>query len=295
MLVFSSIGSPTTSDCIRATNRRMNSSATASATMNRFAAMHDCPLLIARAVTAVFAAASRSALGMTMNGSLPPSSSTVFLTCSPAIDATLAPAPSLPVSVAAATRSSATMPRDRVGADEQTLKDAARRAGFGEQLFERQRALRHVRRVLEQADVPGGERRRGEPNDLPEREVPRHHGQHDAERLERDVALVRRRTSTRSSARNARGVVGVVAASGRALHGFLDRGFDRLAHLERHEPAVLELALLEQLGGAPKHGDALFDRRAPPRKTRAVRRVSRSSISVSFSAGNDAPSRRSLG
>ena len=43
---------------------------------------------------------------MTMNGSLPPSSSTVCFSASPAIAATDWPAGALPVSVAAATRSS---------------------------------------------------------------------------------------------------------------------------------------------------------------------------------------------
>jgi hypothetical protein len=44
-----------------------------------------------------------------MNASEPPSSSTVFLMCLPAIEATALPAPSLPVSVTAATRGSATI------------------------------------------------------------------------------------------------------------------------------------------------------------------------------------------
>ena len=52
--------------------------------MKRLAAMQDWPLLIVRALTAVRTAASRSALGITMNGSLPPSSSTVFLITLPA-------------------------------------------------------------------------------------------------------------------------------------------------------------------------------------------------------------------
>ena len=60
--------------------------------MNRFAAMHDCPLLTIRARMAVFTAASMSAEGMTINGSLPPSSSTLFLICFAAAEATLAPA-----------------------------------------------------------------------------------------------------------------------------------------------------------------------------------------------------------
>ena len=46
---------------------------------NRLAAMHDCPVLIVRALTAVLTARPKSALGITMNGSLPPSSSTALL------------------------------------------------------------------------------------------------------------------------------------------------------------------------------------------------------------------------
>jgi hypothetical protein len=95
------------------TKRRSNSSATDSVTMKRFAAMHDWPLLMVRAFTAVRAAAVISALGITMNGSLPPSSSTVFLICLPAALATWLPAPVLPVRVAAVTRESSMTRRTR--------------------------------------------------------------------------------------------------------------------------------------------------------------------------------------
>lgn len=88
-------------------------------TMNRFAAMQDWPLFCTRAVTAVLAASSRSAEGITMNGSLPPSSSTVGLISSPAMAATDWPAGSLPVRVAAATRGSRRM---RLTAPEETSR-----------------------------------------------------------------------------------------------------------------------------------------------------------------------------
>ena len=74
--------------------------------MKRLAAMQLCPLFWQRAVTATWAAWSRSADGSTTNGSLPPSSSTVFLSSSPATEATARPAGALPVRVAATTRSS---------------------------------------------------------------------------------------------------------------------------------------------------------------------------------------------
>ena len=84
----------------------------------RLPQMQDWPLFCTRAVTACFTAASRSAEGMTMKGSEPPSSSTTFLSARPACSATARPAPSLPVRVTAATRSSAMMPAtasDRIG------------------------------------------------------------------------------------------------------------------------------------------------------------------------------------
>ncbi len=86
--------------------RRRNSSATASTTMKRLAAMHDWPLFCTRALTAVCTVASRSAEGSTMNGSEPPSSRTLFFSACPAVAATDMPALSLPVRVTAATRGS---------------------------------------------------------------------------------------------------------------------------------------------------------------------------------------------
>ena len=114
---------------MRATNCCVNSSAIGSCDDEPFRGDARLSVVDRARVTAVFTAASRSALGMTMNGSLPPSSSTVFLIARPAAAATLLPAPSLPVSVAAATRSSAMMLVDGVGADEQSLKHTVRRAG----------------------------------------------------------------------------------------------------------------------------------------------------------------------
>ena len=222
MFVRSSIGSPTTSARMRSTNRVVNSSAIGSATMKRLAAMHDWPLLIVRAFTAVVhggveigarhhdervaAAQLEHRLLDVLSGRRGDAASRAF-------------------AAGERRRGDAIVgddARDRVGSDEQSLKHAARRARLVEELLDRQRALRHVRRVLEQADVAGRQRRRREADHLPEREIPRHHGEHDAERLERDVAaLVRRLRPARR--RESGGVVGVEAAARRALRRFLDR------------------------------------------------------------------------
>ena len=72
--------------------------------MKRLALMQDWPLFSRRAKVPTRAAAARSAEGITMNGSLPPSSSTTFLISLPAMAATDDPAGPDPVSVAAITR-----------------------------------------------------------------------------------------------------------------------------------------------------------------------------------------------
>ena len=76
-----------------------------------------------------------------MNGSLPPSSSTLFLMLlRRRCDATLAPAGSLPVSVAAFTRSSSRSAATCSDADEQRLKLAAIEARLAKDVLDRERA-----------------------------------------------------------------------------------------------------------------------------------------------------------
>ena len=74
------------------------------------------------------------------------------------------------------------------GLDEQGLEDAAGEAGAADEGFDGESALRDVGGVLEQADVAGHERGREEAEDLPERKVPRHDGEDDAEGVPADVA-----------------------------------------------------------------------------------------------------------
>ena len=75
--------------------------------------------------------------------------------------------------------------------DQQGLEDPLRHAGLAEDLLDRERRLRHVGRMLEQHHVARAERREPGAKRLPEREVPRHHGQDHAQRLEANVALGR--------------------------------------------------------------------------------------------------------
>ena len=120
----SSSGSPTFSAFMPATNRSANASYTSVWTMNRLAAIQDCPLFCTLAVTATWAARSMSAEGITTYGSLPPSSSTVFLTSSPAVDGDR---PSRGLAAGEGGRLDAVVAQDlvdRAGADQQGLEGA---------------------------------------------------------------------------------------------------------------------------------------------------------------------------
>ena len=85
--------------------------------------------------------------------------------------------------------------------DEQRLEGAAGKAGAADERFDGERALRDVGGVLQQADVAGHQRGREKAEDLPEGKVPRHDGEHDAERVPADVAVVVARCAMGSGAR----------------------------------------------------------------------------------------------
>ena len=162
--------------------RCSNSSATDSTTMKRLAAMQLWPAFWKRASTATLAAASRSASSSTMNGSEPPSSSTVFLR------ARTAGAGHQRARVLAAGQRDGGDTRvvDQrlrlLAGDEQRLEHALGKPAAREHLFDGEGALRHVGGVLEHAGVARHQRRRGEAEHLPEGKVPGHDRQHRAER-----------------------------------------------------------------------------------------------------------------
>src|SRR5205085_4815257 len=75
---------------------------------------------------------------------------------------------------------------DRGARYEDGAKKALWESGVADDLFDRQRALWNVRRVLEETRVTRHECRRREPNDLPERKVPGHDRENDAQGLKGD-------------------------------------------------------------------------------------------------------------
>ncbi len=204
--VFSSSGSPIFDAAIRFTKSASKRARTSSTTMKRLPAMQLCPEFTSRAFVQTSAASSRSASSSTRYGSLPPSSSTVFFRSAPAFAATARPAGPLPVSVTARI-SGCSMTRFHLpAADHQRAEQVLRKTGAPKHVLDGERTPGNVRRVLQHCAVARHQPRCGEAEHLPERKVPRHDGQYDAERIERHVARPRVRI-------DALGVRGI------ALHG----------------------------------------------------------------------------
>ena len=78
---------------------------------------------------------------------------------------------------------------DRSAGHQHRGEQAFGKAGLLEDGLDGGRAARHITRVLEYAAVTSYQGRRGEAEHLPERKVPRHDGEHDAERIEVTKAL----------------------------------------------------------------------------------------------------------
>jgi hypothetical protein len=130
--------------------------------------------------------------------------------------------------------------------------------------------------VLEQCDVARDERGRRKAEDLDIGKVPRHHGEHDADRLEPDVVLdaagvdrLRREQPLR--------VVGVVLAEhGRLLDLPLSLAED-LAHLERRLARELRGVRAQGRGERAQQVGALGDRTRAPARERGIGAVDRGS------------------
>jgi hypothetical protein len=229
--------------------------------MKRLAAMQDWPLLMVRASTAVRAARSRSALGITMNGSLPPSSSTVFLMSFAARLAGHLRARRL--AAGERHRLHARIADNALhlrGADQQRLKYVRRKPRSADHVFDFERALRHVGGMLQQPHVARHQRRSREPEHLPERKIPGHDGQHRPDGLVPDEAApgagVQRLVRQQPLA-----VLHVVAAGQRAFGRLGPRRADGLPHLERHDAPQPVLLRFQNLGRRVQPTRAIGERR----------------------------------
>ena len=138
-------------------------------------------------------------------------------------------------------------PLDGGGTDEQALEDALRHARLAEDLLDRKRRLGHVRRVLEQHHIAGGQSGQTRAEGLPEGEVPGHHGEDHTERVKPHIALGARALDTLLG-QQPLPVFGKPACCPGAL---LDLGLgldDRLAHLRGQERGVARLVRAKHAG-----------------------------------------------
>ena len=144
-------------------------------------------------------------------------------------------------------------------------------AGVREQLADRQRAAADVGGVLEHRAVARAQARRGEAEHLPQREVPRHPGEHGAERLERDEAA-RAVARERLVGEELGGMLREPGARERALL-HLGAGLRQgLAHLGGDQRGERVAALEEQLADPRDQRAALGDGGRPPLRVRVPRR-----------------------
>jgi hypothetical protein len=120
--------------------------------------------------------------------------------------------------------------------------------------------------MLEHAAVARHQARRGEAEHLPEREVPRHHREHDAERIEVDEGLLRALDRHRLAREVARGVLGEVLARAGALVDLGEAVGHGLAHLLGHQGGEL---------GAARTQHAAALRMQAARSAKLARRQSR--------------------
>ena len=148
-------------------------------------------------------------------------------------------------------------------ADHQRAKQVFRKARLAEHRFDRERAARHVRGVLEQSRIAGHEARGRKSEHLPEREIPRHHGENDADRIERDKALARL-GQHRFAGQELGGVVGIEGTAERAFLHLGDAVANRLSHLLRHQPAEVLGVLAQGLGRLAHQPSTLIEAGAPP-------------------------------
>jgi hypothetical protein len=118
--------------------------------------------------------------------------------------------------------------------------------------------------MLEHDPVAGHQAGSAGSEDLPEREVPRHDGEDDAERLVRHVAGERLGRDRRIGQVLAC-VLGVVLAGERALGDLRLRLGDRLAHLRGDEGCVALDPAAKELSDPPHRHGALLDAHRPPR------------------------------
>ena len=128
---------------------------------------------------------------------------------------------------------------DHVRADQQGAEGVFGKTGLLEDIVNGQCRARHIGRMFEQPGIARHQGWRCESENLPEGEVPRHHGQHRAEWQVAHKALARFGLDG-SVGKIPLGMAGIVTADRCALLDFGNGAGQRLAHFfGKHSPVVV--------------------------------------------------------
>ena len=184
-----------------------------------------------------------------MDASEPPSSSTTFFSCAPARAATDRPAASDPVRVTAHTPGCSTPRRREIPEITSDEKQPGSNPAVSKSSSSASATPVTFDACLSTTGVAGHQCRCGEPDDLPEREVPRHHGEHHAERLVVDERPTRLGGDVAVGQHRLRSV-GVVPTDPCRLGELGTALTQRLAHLHGHQRRPLVASLEQDLADA---------------------------------------------
>ncbi|MCR5875727.1 hypothetical protein LRS10_17075 [Phenylobacterium sp. J426] len=145
------------------------------------------------------------------------------------------------------------------GGDQHSAEHVGREAGSLEHLFDGQRRARNVGRVLEEPGIAGHQGRCGEAEDLPEREIPRHHRQHRAEGAIDDLGALGAGKLEILLGEVGAGMVGEPIAGRRALFHLGATVGEDLAHLGAHQLGQMVLAIAQDLACGAHQAGALLE------------------------------------
>jgi hypothetical protein len=147
--------------------------------------------------------------------------------------------------------------------DEKSPEEMLRESCLADHALDGNSTAWHVARMLEHRRIAGHERGRSEAEHLPEREIPRHDGKDNANRIIRHEGFGAAEIH-RFAGEVALGILGEVVAIESA---FLDLGqalLPGLAHLGRHGLGELRLPAPQHRRGLPHEPGPMGEGRAPP-------------------------------
>ena len=159
---------------------------------------------------------------------------------------------------------------DVVAWDQQSAEHICGKTSLPEHILDGERASGHVARMFEDGRVARHQRRRGEAENLPEREIPRHDREDRAERIERHEGF-RPVPFDRLTRQHTLGMIGEVIAVQGAFLDLAEALGPGLSHLGGHERGKLLLAAAQTCSRGLHHLRTLAEGRLTPVLERFMR------------------------